>query len=125
MEYVTYLIKDPRDNVPIYVGQTSNFDKRRKQYFSKIKKDKIPNYGTINITMYLVILNRLGFIPIFEIVDTQDTEENSLISETDWVRKIVKSGYPVLNRWKEHRVIVKDIYSSSFLKQYFQKRLES
>lgn len=124
MKYTTYAIKDPRDNVPVYVGQTSNIERRRKQYRNRIKKNKIPNYGTINITTYLVKLNRLGFEPIIEILDKQDTEERSLASETEWVRRLVSAGHPLLNRWKEHRAIVKDKFSSAFLKQYFSTRLE-
>ena len=123
MEYITYVIKDPRDNAPIYVGQTHNFDKRKKKYFSKIRKDKLPKIDKINITVYFVKLKRLGFDPVIEVVDMQDTEENSLNSETKWVRTFVLSGYPLLNRWREHRSIVKEKFSSDFLKQYFSDRL--
>ena len=74
-------------------------------------------------SVYLVRLKLLGFDPIIDAIDHHDTEEESLRSETEWVRKLVSDGYPLLNRWREHRDIVKCAYSSEELKVYFENRL--
>ena len=33
--YTTYLIKDPGDNAPVYVGQTENFEKGSEYYWNR------------------------------------------------------------------------------------------
>ena len=122
MSFTTYIIRDPRDNKPIYVGQTTDFEKR-KQHHLKNAAGTLPNIRIINIHVYLVKLNFLGFDPEFEIVERNDTEEDSLCSETSWIQKLVDEGNPLLNRTREHRAIVKSKFSSDYLKSYFSKRL--
>lgn len=120
-KYFTYLIKDPRDQVPIYVGQTSDLTIRKAQHIN-VAIGKKPNIGIINIDTYLVDLFEAGFLPDFEIVEECETEEKSLLSETLWINKVVDDGYPVLNRWKTHRAIVKKAFTSKELKAYFSNR---
>ncbi|MFA0813176.1 GIY-YIG nuclease family protein [Microbulbifer epialgicus] len=121
MEYITYRIIDPRDGVPVYVGQTEDFKKRKKQHIRRAKRS-LPKTKTFDIKVYLVLLYSEGCDPEFEIVDIKPTEDESLESEESWVRKTVESGFPVLNRWKAHRSIVKERFTSNEFKQYFCAR---
>lgn len=124
MEYVTYRIVDPRDNVPVYIGQTSDFEYRKILHIRRAKKG-LPRTKTFGIKLYLALLYSEGFEPEFEVLDVKTTMEESLVSENTWVEKTVNSGYPVLNRWKKHRKIVKNKFSSYEFKLYFCNRFPS
>lgn len=122
-KFVTYIIRDPRDQTPVYVGQTCDFARRKIQHTIKAQGRKL-NIGTVNINTYLVDLFSLGYLPSFEKVDECQSEEKSLISETLWVQKLVAVGYPLLNRHNTHRQIVKSRFKSDFLKEYWRKRFD-
>ncbi len=40
------------------------------------------------------------------ILDTVETEEESLLSECKWVEKFSEVGHPLLNRWEEHQELI-------------------
>ena len=123
MEYTTYVIKDPRDNSPIFIGQTSDFDKRKRQYIKKACSNNPPNIKTMNINIYLIRLKNLGFEPVIEPIENYTTEDESLLSKTGWITKYVEQGFPLLNRTKEHRAIVMKKFNSTFLKKYFEEKI--
>lgn len=121
MKFTTYIIIDPRDNVPIYVGQSRNFQWRKESHLNRAK-GKRPNIVGINIETYLVDLYSIGYLPKFEIIEECATEKESLKSELECIRSLVKKGIPVLNNWKEHRLLNKERFGKQY-KQYFIKRI--
>ncbi|WP_143613076.1 hypothetical protein [Thiohalospira halophila] len=121
MEYTIYRLQDPRDGVPFYVGQSRDFEQRKDMHL-RLARKPLPKTKTFDLNVYLTLLLSEGYDPIFEVVDVKGTEEDSLLSETEWVRVTVKEGFPVLNRWKTHRSIVKEVFTSDQLKRYFCSR---
>jgi hypothetical protein len=121
MKYKTYVILDPRDNVPVYVGQSSCFQLRKESHLS-CAMGKRPNIVGINIETYLFDLHAIGYMPKFEIIEECSSEEESLKSELEYIKIIVKKGIPLLNNWKEHKRINKERFGKQY-KQYFTKRL--
>jgi len=121
MKFTTYIIIDPRDDIPVYVGQSRNFQWRRESHLNRAK-GKRPNIVGINIKTYLVDLYSIGYLPKFEIVEELTTEEESLKSELECIRSLVEKGIPVLNNWKEHKLLNKEKFGRQY-KQYFIKRI--
>ncbi|MDO5704281.1 MAG: GIY-YIG nuclease family protein [Paracoccus sp. (in: a-proteobacteria)] len=105
--YTTYAIRDPRDGCYIYVGQTSDYEKRVKTHLRPRKKR--PNYGAgfENIKTRLYDMLSIGLAPEITPLETCHNEAASIESETRWVQKLAKEGHPLLNRWRKHRVITK------------------
>jgi|CXWL01.1.fsa_nt_gi hypothetical protein len=130
MKFITYVIIDPRDNVPVYVGQSGNFQLRRESHLNRAMgkrhlnraMGKRPNIVGVNIATYLVDLYSIGYLPKFEIVEECSTEEESLKSELECIRNFVKKGIPVLNNWKEHKLLNEERFGKQY-KQYFIKRI--
>lgn len=121
--YVVYVIRDPRDSIPLYVGQTCDYEQRKEQHCQKAKGIR-PNINVHNINAYIIDLYCIeNLLPQFEILEECISENESLILETKWIEKLIVEGYPLLNRWKEHRKIIIKKYSSTFLKEYWTKRL--
>ena len=109
--FTTYGIKDPRIGKFIYVGQTSNFEKRVKGH-TRLRKKGRPNYGKRfeNIKTRLYDILSEGLMPEFEIFEVCSDEEASLRSETAWVERLANDGHPLLNRWREHRSAILSAY---------------
>ncbi len=95
--YFTYLIIDPRNEQPFYVGQTVDLERRKIEHF-KITPDTRKPYKK-----RLSEIIAAGFTPVFLIVDEQETLAASLRSETEWVKKIAARGMVPMNRTREHR----------------------
>ena len=104
VQYTTYSIADPCTGDIVYVGQTANFEQRKK---SHLRLKKRPNIKTMNIKTWLHDLISDGKVPVIAILETVETEEESLVSETKWVEKFAKEGHPLLNRWNMHRNLIK------------------
>lgn len=104
--YTTYLIRHPTTQKVFYIGQTSDFTKRCKEHL-RISKRGRPNIKTENIKTNMYDLLASGLEPNFEIIEICGSEEESLTSETKWVQHYAELGEPLLNRWKEHRSIIK------------------
>lgn len=122
MTFVIYEIVDPRDNSPIYIGQTSSFDNRIKTHIENAKR-KPPNIKTFNIRVYASKLYLNGHLIKIRPLHTVDTLEEALDEETKIIELISKK-YPLLNRDKEHREIIKKHFTSEELKRYFHHRLK-
>jgi hypothetical protein len=98
-DYITYVLIDPRDKKPFYVGQTSNFEKRKKVY---LKKKKNPFR---KVDKYIADLYNNRLEPEFYIAEHCTNLDDSIQSELKWVRYCLDKGYNLMNRWKEHRKI--------------------
>lgn len=40
------------------------------------------------------------------VLEVVETEEQSLLSECNWVEKFAAAGHPLLNRWEEHQELI-------------------
>lgn len=121
MKYTTYIIIDPRDDMPVYVGQSNSFLLRKESHLFSAK-DKRPNIVGVNIQTYLSDLYSIGYLPKFEIIEECSSEEDSLKSELECIKNLVKKGIPVLNNLKEHKKINQNRFGKQY-KQYFKRRL--
>lgn len=96
--YVVYLIVAPHDNKPFYVGQTGDIERRKAAHLRNAHHQSHRRVGR----RLAEILAR-GEDPIFKVVQNCATEEESLIAESEWVKRCSQRGYELCNRWKEHR----------------------
>jgi len=96
--YTTYVIIDPRNKTPFYVGQTKNFIKR-KQAHLRVKKKVYKK-----VDKYILDLQEEGLEPDFYVAEICNCLEDSLASELKWVKYCLNKGYLLCNRWKEHRI---------------------
>jgi hypothetical protein len=122
LSYITYAIIDPRDNVPVYVGQSKNFRFRKQTHLNYARKGKTPKTKGMNIRKYLFELNSIGFLPKFLVLEKCLKESESLRSEFRWIKTYVNQGFPLLNNWIEHKEIFKDTFGVLY-KEYFKNRL--
>ncbi|MEK5177820.1 RNase H1/viroplasmin domain-containing protein [Paenibacillus odorifer] len=115
--YFTYLIIDPRTNIPFYVGQTCNIEYRKINHLKDSHKYRAYKKMISNIQMD-------NLEPEFQIVDIQPTKTDSLRSETEWVKKLAYQGIRVLNGWREHKEWIDLIMSSSTQESITQQATE-
>jgi hypothetical protein len=109
-EWITYAIHNPtvadrigqRPEGPIiYVGQSKEFPKR-------VRK-RMRNAGTavrrptdrIDGACYDIMSN--GRAPRFTVLEKTATAIDSLISETNWTKRLRAAGYTLLNQWTEQK----------------------
>jgi hypothetical protein len=107
---ITYAIHDPTrpdhisghaDGLIIYVGQTKEFRKR-------IRK-RMRNAGTavrrprdrIDGACYDIMVR--GGVPRFTVLEETTCVLDSLVSETNWSKRLRNRGYPLLNQWTEQK----------------------
>lgn len=95
--YVVYLIIDPLTDEPFYVGQTGNLERRQKAHLRSAKHD------TKRAATKIAEILDTGLSPIFKVVESCNSEAESLSAETLWVKRCAQRGYRVWNRWIEHR----------------------
>lgn len=96
--YVVYLIVDPQDNKPFYVGQTGDMERRKATH---LRRGRHQSHLRVGIRLAEILAR--GEDPIFKVVQNCATEEESLIAESEWVKRCSQRGYDLCNRWKEHR----------------------
>ncbi|MBL4642846.1 MAG: GIY-YIG nuclease family protein [Flavobacteriaceae bacterium] len=103
--YWTYAIIDPITRHLVYIGQTGNFERRKSEHLKppRTKKTKHPK-GSIKA--WLAEAHAQKLTPQFMILETVETEEESLLSECKWVEKFSTIGHPLLNRWEEHKHLI-------------------
>lgn len=103
--YTTYGIVDPLTRFFIYIGQTNDFDRRKSEHLKppRTKKTKHPK-GSIKT--WLAQAHALKITPLFIILEVVEREEQSLLSECNWVEKLAQVGHPLLNRWEEHKELI-------------------
>ncbi|WP_058302035.1 ribonuclease H1 domain-containing protein [Gorillibacterium timonense] len=98
--YYTYLIIDPRTQMPFYVGQTHDMEHRKISHLRDSYKHRA-------YKKWITDIRKDGLEPEFQVVDIQPTKADSLRSETEWVKKLAYQGICVLNGWREHKEWVK------------------
>ena len=101
--YTTYAITDPRTSLFCYVGQTADFERRRRGHL-KAHRLKKPPRGSVKA--WLKQLHNEGHAPYFTVLEVVETEAMSLESENLWVEKLSALGHPLLNRWDEHKELL-------------------
>ena len=121
MVWTIYRILLP-DMTPVYVGQASGMPKRAAKHVRNAHKR--PNVDMWNIRTFLVELAESGVYPLFQVVAVAHSEEEALELETEWVRRTVEAGFPVLNRWRVHREIVGAKFGKRDLRRYFAELVE-
>jgi hypothetical protein len=105
--YVTYAIQDTRTDGYVYVGQSKDFENRCKKHLRKGKRR--PKISTTNIKTWIYDCLTAGLDPKFITLEIVSTEQESLASETYWVKKLSAEGHQLLNRWDEHRKVIKSV----------------
>lgn len=91
MRYI-YLLKDPTNDLVVYVGETSNLKKRfiAHKYGHCYSDCKEKLEWTNN-------LKKLGLFPKFEIVKVVDTKEQALIEENNLIMDYINKGFKLFN----------------------------
>lgn len=103
--YTTYAIVDPVTRLFVYVGQTVDFDRRRAEHLKRARTRKT-RHPRGSIKAWLAQAEKNGVVPAFIILELVETEEQSLLSESNWVEKLAAIGHPLLNRWEEHQELI-------------------
>lgn len=119
---ITYAIHDPTrpdhiggepDGLIIYVGETKEFNKRvRKRMRNAGTATKRPK-DRIDGACYEIMTK--GPAPKFTVRDRTRSKIDSLISETNTAKRLLKAGYPLLNQWTEQKFGGSDIDRSNIL----------
>ncbi len=89
----------------MYVGQTSDFEKRRRQHLTTHRQKKT-RHAKGSLQAWLVDAHLKGITPAFIVLEVVESEALSLDSELHWVEKLSEAGYPLLNRWDEHKALI-------------------
>jgi hypothetical protein len=107
---VTYAIHDPtrsdeirghHDGLIIYVGQTKEFRKRiRKRMRDAGTAVRRPR-DRIDGASYDIMAR--GGVPRFSVLEEAPSVLDSLVSETNWTKRLRAQGYPLLNQWTEQK----------------------
>ncbi len=97
-DYVVYLIIDPLDGKPFYVGQTGDMVRRKAAHLRNAQHDQ---HKRVSRRMAEILAR--GDEPIFRVVQNCASEAESLSAESDWVKRCSQRGYQLCNRWREHR----------------------
>lgn len=91
MRYI-YLIKDPTNDLVVYVGETSNVKER----FISHKCGNASNFSKEKME-WTNNLKKLGLSPKFEIVKIVDTKEQALIEENNLIMDYINKGFKLFN----------------------------
>lgn len=106
--FTTYGIVDPRTGHFVYIGQTSDFEKRKRAHLRGLDEGRRrPRIPRENIVTWTYGALAAGVTPVVIILETVGTYEQSLISESEWVHRLAAENHPLLNRWKEHKEAIK------------------
>jgi len=103
---VTYGIICPNSFQIVYVGQANKFERRKDQHMMAHRSRKRPKPGSLQA--WLRRINRQKLKPSIIVLEEVATEEESLASELDWVKRLAGAGVPLLDRWEEHRECITD-----------------
>ena len=104
--FVTYAIIDPKTKLTVYVGQTSDFAKRRRQHETTFRLKSRQRSGSLK--RWLQDLHKAKSKPKFLVLEVVETEAESIDSENKWVEKFAAIDHPLLNGWSEHKSAVAD-----------------
>lgn len=107
--WVTYAIHDPTrpDSVGefrtliIYVGQTKQFGYRVTARLRSAGMAVRRPRDRIDGALYDVMSR--GAVPRFRVIERTVDAVDSFVSETNWAKRYLAAGYPLLNKWTEQR----------------------
>jgi len=107
---ITYAIHDPTrpddiggdpNGLIIYVGQSKEFQKRvRKRMRNAGTAARRPR-DRIDGACYDIMTR--GGVPRFSVLEETPCVVDSLVSETNWAKRLHSQGYPLLNQWTEQK----------------------
>ena len=104
--YTTYAILDPTSSMFVYVGQTKDFDRRRRSHLAPHRAKRPPAAGSIKAWLAEAIARKIE--PAFIVLEVVETEDESLLSETKWIEKLGREArHPLRNLWKEHKSLIR------------------
>ncbi len=106
--FVTYEIRDPRALGPFYVGQTSDFENRKREHLA-CGQGQRPSSRRQTVRTLLWDLLSAGIEPQFRVLEEVDSIEESLASEVRWVARLTLQGHTLVNRWREHRATISTV----------------
>lgn len=113
--WITYAIHDPTrpdtvgefNTLIIYVGQSKQFgsrvDKRLRTAGAAVKRP------TDRIDGALWDVMARGRVPRFRVIERVPDAISSFVSETNWAKRYIEMGYPLLNKWTEQKFAGKPI----------------
>jgi hypothetical protein len=102
--FTTYGIVDPRTGHFVYVGQTTDFERRKRAHLRGPEAGRRPpRIPRDNIVTWTFGALAAGVMPVIVVLETVGTYEESLVSESEWVHRLASENHPLLNRWKEHK----------------------
>jgi hypothetical protein len=108
--WITYAIHDPTtpdcvgespEGPIIYVGQTKEFGRRVRKRMRAAGTAKQRPTDRIDGASYEIM--RKGGVPTFTVLDRVPNAIESLVSETNWTKRLRKAGYRLLNQWTEQK----------------------
>lgn len=107
---ITYAIHDPTrsdyvrgcaDGLIIYVGQTKEFRKRIRKRMRNAGTAVARPRDRIDGACYDIMAR--GGVPRFSVLEKTYCVLDSLVSETNWSKRLRVQGYPLLNQWTEQK----------------------
>ena len=107
---ITYAIHDPTrsdlighhaDGPIIYVGQSKEFGKRIRRRMRDAGTAIRRPRDRIDGACYDIMAR--GAVPRFSVLDETDCVLDSLVSETNWTKRLHAQGYTLLNQWTEQK----------------------
>lgn len=102
--YTVYGIFDPITKLCVYVGETSDFERRKTQHLTTHRLRKAPPPGSIKA--WLIKQHKAGREPIILPLEHVATNGLSLEAETRWIGFFSALGHPLHNLWDEHREMI-------------------
>lgn len=114
--FITYAIHDPTrpdhigarpEGLIIYVGQSKEFRKRIRKRMRNAGTATSRPQDRIDGASYDIMAR--GGVPRFTVLDRVPTAIESLVSETNWSKRLRAQGYPLLNQWTEQKFAGTDI----------------
>ncbi|WP_158945320.1 hypothetical protein [Granulicella sp. S190] len=105
--FTTYGIIDPRTNLFVYIGQTSNFEGRKRAHLTIPGAGRKREVSSNSIATWLFDAIGAGVRPVIVVLAIVDTYQESLESECEWVLRLAAAKHPLLNQWKEHKDAIK------------------
>lgn len=109
--YANYVIIDPTQPDPdgilpgaaIYTGQSGNV---RGRIRSHLRHAVIPDSEPGRLYEWMGELIRAGAMPIFRILETHRNRAESVMAETVWAQRLLRSGAKLLNTWPEQSRLI-------------------
>jgi hypothetical protein len=109
-KWITYAIHDPTlsdaianrvEGTIIYVGQSKEFRKRVRKRFRNAGTAVGRPKDRIDGACYDIMAR--GGVPRFSVLETTENALDSLVSETNWTKRLRAAGYRLLNQWTEQK----------------------